>query len=213
MEDYDELKAEIASYIARSDVTSSSDVITTFITLAEKMINRKLRTRKMEMDADLSTVSSENTIDLPTDFLEIRSLEFDSAPKTIDFESLDSFKRLYAGQDIGRPKIYTLTNNSGDTLSSIRLAPVPDGVYDLSLVYFSKIPPLSEAVTTNWLLDYYPEIYLNGALYYAFKRYRSPLAADYKALFDADIQTLNDEDDKSFTGGAGMRTRITGTVV
>ena len=70
------------------------------------------------------------------------------AQATIDSE--------YAG---GKPQCYT---HVGD---EIQVYPVPDSTsYTAELVYYAKIPPLSDSNTSNWLLAAHPDIYLYGAL-------------------------------------------------
>lgn len=45
-----------------------------------------------------------------------------------------------------------------------RFAPVPDDAYSTRMPYWRRITRLSDANTTNWLLEEYPSIYLYAAL-------------------------------------------------
>jgi hypothetical protein len=42
--------------------------------------------------------------------------------------------------------------------------PYPDGEYDAELLYYAKIPALSDSNTSNWLLEESPDLYLYAAL-------------------------------------------------
>ena len=58
----------------------------------------------------------------------------------------------------GKPLFYTMIG------TEIQVYPVPSGDYTAEMVYYSKIPSLSDSETTNWLLTLAPDIYLYGAL-------------------------------------------------
>ena len=72
LSNFTELKASIADWMVRSDLTS---VIPDFIEIAEAEMNRGLEHWKMEEGATLS-VSSRYTA-LPSDFLAVRRAELD----------------------------------------------------------------------------------------------------------------------------------------
>lgn len=211
LDTYSDLKSEIASYLARSDVTAASTSVDTFIDLAESYINKKLRVRRMEKKTTLLTVGGEDEVLLPATFLELKALEYTGTPKVIEYVPLSSFNKMSTATS--RAKYFTIVWDDVEEQDAIRLGLTPDGEYEMNAVYYSRIPSLSDENTTNWLLTDHPEIYLNGCLYYAFKRYRSPLAGEYKSLFEADIMLLNEEDEKMHTGGGGMKMRVAGTIV
>lgn len=212
IEDYDSLKAEIAEQVSRSDVTADSDSVETDIQLAEKFISRELRVTQMEKEGALSTTASTATVDLPSDFLEARDLEFNSSPKNIEYRPRTEFKTLMIGAGSGRPEIYTIANNSTDGLQAVKFAPVPDSVYDLTVTYFASIPALSDSNTTNWLLSYDPELYLNTCLYFAFRRKRNKLAGEYLSLAKDRIKEMNDEENRKKLGVSGTRSRARNVV-
>ncbi len=205
LETYSDLKTEIASYIARSDVTSSSDVVDSFIDLAEAKLNKSLRVFEMLEDFSDSTVSGQDYLDLPSDFIKFYSVQYEGTPKELKYYPRQSFVKY---NDAGKPKGFTLGQS---TVKQMVFNKIPDNDYPVTGVYYKKLTALSDSNTSNWLLDTYPELYLNASLYYAFKRYRSPLAADYKALTEADIEMLNKEAEEIQTGGGGMNIMIAGT--
>jgi hypothetical protein len=64
---YATLQTAVASWLHRSDLTS---VLPDFVTLAEADLGRELRLRLQETTANLTTVVSQSTAALPTDFRE-----------------------------------------------------------------------------------------------------------------------------------------------
>ena len=66
---YSDLQTSIANYLARSDLTSQ---IPDFITFAENRLRRELRIRQMLKSVTTATVSGDNTIEIPSDFLQAR---------------------------------------------------------------------------------------------------------------------------------------------
>jgi hypothetical protein len=64
---------------------------------------------------------------------------------------------------------------------NFEFAPTPSGNSSLALVYYQKIPALSDVTTTNWLLTNHPDIYLYTSLMHA-----APYLAD-----DARLQVFN----------------------
>jgi hypothetical protein len=66
---YTDLKASVADYLARTDLTTQ---IPDFITLAENRLRRDLRLRQMIKVVTTATAAGDSTVALPNDFLEMR---------------------------------------------------------------------------------------------------------------------------------------------
>jgi hypothetical protein len=148
---YNDLKASVASWLARSDLTSQ---IPDFITLAEAKLNRSLRVRQMEQR---STATAAEYMALPTLFQEMRNIKTTGTPVyTLEQRAPFEMDALDDGST-GRPSRYALIANQ------IRLAPAPDTTYTLEIDYWESIPPLADNAT-NWLLTAAPDIYLYGSL-------------------------------------------------
>lgn len=211
--DYDTLKAEIAANLRRSDINADSDSIVTDIQLSESFISRKLRVAQMEKEQAITTTASQNYADLNSDFLSLRNLEFVSTPKNIEFVPLTNFKKLTINEGSGRPRVYTIGNNPENNVQALIFAATPDAEYALTLTYVSKIPALSDSNTTNWLIEYDPELYLNTCLYFAFRRLRNTIAGEYLQLTNDRIEDMNKENQISKSGPSGTRTRVRGAVV
>lgn len=153
---YSELQASVASWLNRSDLTVN---IPDFITLAEAQLSTDLKTRAMEAKVTLSTVAGTKTVALPSDMLEMRRLQVAGTyNQPLSYRSPDELSIDYAANGSGQPVVFTVVG------SNVELAPIPDAVYSLELTYQQRIPALSDANTTNWLLTSWPNAYLYASL-------------------------------------------------
>ena len=152
---YSELKSAIADWLNRDDLTS---VIPNFIELAEAELTRNLRHRKMIVRAD-ATIDSEYT-QTPDDWFQTQTLILETDPiTTLEYLTPDALnEKRKSSSANGKPLFYTMIG------TEIQVYPVPSGDYTAELVYYAKIPALSDSQTTNWLLDFAPDIYLYGSL-------------------------------------------------
>jgi len=156
---YTTLKASIANWLNRSDLTA--EIQDDFIKLTEADLNSKLRVRSMIAQVNI-TVNAE-TADLPTDFLQIRNFYILSGQtKTpLVYTTPSSMDTTSGTSTTGKPTTFTIL---GDTL---RFSPKPDATYTAVMNYFKKFPALSSTVSTNFILQNHPAIYLYGSLFHA----------------------------------------------
>ena len=152
---YAELQTSIGDWLNRSDLTS---VIPDFISLAESEFTRNLRHRKMITRSD-ATIDSEYT-QTPDDWFQTQTLILETNPVTkLQYLTPDALnEKRAAAVANGKPLFYTMIG------TEIQVYPVPSGDYTAELVYYAKIPSLSDANTTNWMLQFAPDIYLFGSL-------------------------------------------------
>ena len=154
---YSELKTAVADFLNRDDLT---DVIPTFIALGESQISRDLRHWRQQRR--VTTTLDEGFELLPSDFLEAVHFYIDTGEgeKTLEFASMAevSRRKMNNAGVSGEPAVYTI--NAGQ----IEVIPAPDDSYPLALVYYAKTVPLSDEATTNWLMTYFPDIYLYASL-------------------------------------------------
>ena len=156
---YTELKASLANWLNRSDLTT--EIGDDFIKLAEADFNSKLRVRSM-IDQVSITVDAE-TVALPVDFLQIRDFYILSGQtKTpLVYTTPASMDTTSGTSTSGRPSSFTIL---GDT---VRFSPKPDATYTAVMNYFKKFPALTSSVSTNYILGSHPAIYLYGSLFHA----------------------------------------------
>ena len=185
---YAGLKASIAAWLDDDSLTA---VIPDFITLAEARFNDRLRLSAMEtqltvvpgtasltsemelidpdtgtpltdpdtgavLTGDVTEIVPVSTIPLPSNFLEMRRVVVNVSPqRPISLIAPDWATISYSGLS-GTAWGYTIIGST--------LAAFPQASDTMTLVYYAKIPALSDTNTTNWLLTDRPQIYLYGAL-------------------------------------------------
>ena len=153
---YSDLKTTIASYLARSDLTS---IIPDFIRLAEIRLQRELRIRQMLAVAQADTIGGQSTIGIPSDFLEMRDIHIDANPtRTLSYKAPNSFYNQYKATESGVPNTYTVLADE------MQFAPIPDSNYVLQMLYYAKPPILSNTNPSNVFLANAPDALLYGAL-------------------------------------------------
>ena len=154
---YTELKASVADWLNRSDLTAA---IPDFITLAEARLARHPAVQyekrgTITVDAEVET--------LPSDCLEVRSLAFDDTVRhrpieIVSPELLPAWRATLG--ETGAPSVAAVTSNG----TELQLSPTPDTAYVLKIVYLTAFTPLSSTVATNWVLTSHPDLYLFGSL-------------------------------------------------
>ena len=154
--DYTTLQATIASYLARTDLTSE---IPEFIRLAEDRLLRDLRIRNLIKVATTKTTAGDATVSLPFDFVSMKDLHIQGNPtQTVKFLSTSNFFRNAQTSISGLPNRYTLLG------SEFQFAPIPDSVYTLQMVYFHRPPYLSDTNSSNLWLANTPDLLLYASL-------------------------------------------------
>ena len=198
---YTELKASIANFLNRDDLTAT---IPDFISLAESSINNEIRHWRMETRAE-TTLDGQFT-GIPSDWLStIRFHLTGNGTSSLEFMSLATIQNSRAARNdsAGTPTNYSL--NSGQ----FELMPTPDGEQSAILMYYAKIPTLSDSNETNWLLTNYPDIYLYGALLHSAPYLKEDeRASTWAALYSAAVVRVNNASNKSTASGSGLRLKI-----
>lgn len=149
---YTDLKASIADFLARSDLTlKASD----FIVLAEARLNRALRA--VEMQATASSTLASGAVAIPADYLEWISARWVGArTQDLAFAEPDSPEWRFRYRPNGDPQMFTIL------AGNIEVRPIVAG--DVKLYYYQKIAALSDSVATNWLITKAPDLYLYTSL-------------------------------------------------
>lgn len=196
--DYSSLVEKLKLWLDRgSDLDAQ---IPTFISLIEPYLNRTLRTPDME--ATTFPVITAGGFSLPPDCLAVRSLSMNGVP--LDAMAPGQMAGAYgtpAGIITGCPRAYAISGRA------VSIAPVSAGTAALS--YWQRIPALTIAAPTNWLLTAHPDVYLYGALAQADGYIENPeRAAQWTGLFEAAVQSVTDAAGKARWGGP-IRARAT----
>lgn len=199
---YTDLQATIANYLGRTDLTS---VIPDFITMAENRLIRQLRTRLMLKSAIATMDNSDNTVGLPTDFLEMRDLYIQGNPrKVVTYLSPSAFTRDARAMDSGLPVYYTII---GQELS---FAPIPDSAYTLEMLYYYKPTALSSTNATNVFSLNYQDALLYGSLAEAEPYLMNDARIQtWAALYDRAISNIIGADENSEYSGVPLQMKLT----
>lgn len=138
----------------------SLDRIYRAIGRAEAVFNRDLRTPRME--TELQFVASTEASDLPIDFLQLRSVYQEGSPDSpLRSMAPAGLRNLYSGEP-GTPYAYAIENR--------RLIIGPVGETTLTILYYARIPALTDSNPSNWLIDEHPDVYLHQVLAILFNK-------------------------------------------
>lgn len=199
---YAELQTATANWLDRTDLT---DRIPEFIDLAESTFNRTIRNHRMITKNDSYSLDS-RYVNLPTDTLEVIRIVVDVSPQiTLQYLTPEEIAEMRGSNSSGRPQYYTVI---GGSTNQIELLRSPDQTYTSSIVYYTKIPALSDSATTNWLLTNNPDIYLFGTLVEAFPYLmndeRMPM---WNARLDKALNELKLQGEREMHTGSSLRMR------
>lgn len=128
-----------------------------FIAMFEATANRRLRVRDQETQASLVPSAVNGAIVLPTDYLSWRHVTWlGSVPRELEYVTPGYIEAAYPSTATGDARAFTI--------EGLALKVRPISATALRFDYFQKIPSLSDAAPTNWLLTAHPDIYLFGSL-------------------------------------------------
>ena len=195
---YSELQTAVRTWSKRQDLES---LLPDFIRLAETRINRNLRIRLMETRVTSSTIASTGYYALPTNFVQMRHFKLDTSPVTdLEYLTPERMDTLWAGTTTGKPKVYTTIG------SEVRLAPTPDAVYTMEMVYYKNWDSLTDASPTNTLLTNNPDVLLYGALIELNSYVENDKGVmKWTSLFNEAVTAMQVEDDRDRASGSALR--------
>lgn len=157
---YSELVDEIRDMM--DDADYSQEAIDRALRKAEAWFNRELRTPDMEGRL-VFDITAELT-QLPDDFHEMRFIFVESQPdRSLASMSPAGMLSAYGGAS-GCPRAFAIEGRN------LRVGPV--GNVTVEMVYYQRLPGLSDATVSNWLLRKHPDLYVVGVLYYLYVRER-----------------------------------------
>ena len=194
---YTELKASIANFLARDDLTAQ---IPDFISLAEARMAREMQARSQEKRATATLTAGDAFVSLPTDLRSIRLVKLNTAPtEVLEYYTPTRVNEIYANNSSGKPKGYTIIGGE------IKFAPTPDSSYTAEIVYSEGVPSLSDSNTTNTILTRHPDAYLYGALasasVYLMDDQKTTV---YEQLFTRALDEIKREEERGKQAGSGL---------
>lgn len=161
-----------------TDGRADGDQLAAYIRRAEGRIHRALAIKPVSpMQTSVAFSVTGETANGPADMVRPFALELtDGANRQeIEFIARENMTALqYA--NVARSQTYQSTAGDGFfpryyTLVDqvLRFWPAQSATLTGTLYYYQQLPSLSESVQTNWLLLEHPDVYLDGALYYAYR--------------------------------------------
>lgn len=198
---YDQLKTDMADWLMREDLEPQ---IPSFIRFAEAEFNRRLRIQDMVVRADAKLENSR--LGLPGDFLQTRSIYLPERNPLVrlEFVPLDVYtEEVRRQRSSTNPMYYTVTGDE------IAVVPKPESDELIELVYYARLPALSEDRQSNWLLAKHPDLYLYAALVHSAPFLNEDERINtWQGLKEQGINTLKLESERGeFSGPLRTRTR------
>lgn len=185
LDSYTALKAQVADHLNKTNLTAA---IPDFIRLAEAQMNRRLDCRQMECFTQI--VIAGETAQLPCDFAGVKSFYIDDSPRRpLEQVSAKDLETVEPGR--GKPSEYAVIGGK------FRFNPYPGtgDAYTAKLWYRQRIPALSAAVPSNWLLEDHPDAYLYGALTQSAPYLRDDERLGvWASLFENAVRDINRDD-------------------
>lgn len=170
---YTELKAAIADYMARSDLTGN---VADFIALAEARLNRLLK--MVETDATLTGVAASRRIDISS----LSLIQPIALFAVVDGDEVQIHPKLDGSftydETAGLPSFYAMDGTNIDFDRPL------DDAYTFRFRYQSRFA-LSDAAPTNKLLTDHPDVYLAASIVWGSVYIKDvSQAAGFKSLLD-----------------------------
>lgn len=197
---YTTLQEQVANHFVSTELVP---FVPTAVELAEAELNRTVRAREM-LSRSYVTLSG-RYVGLPGDFLEARTVYITDAGWTerLEFLTIERLQEWKAhGRAKGRPAWYSVL---GDELE---LLPEPTDDFDLDMVYYQRIPKLTDSNTSNWLIESHPDAYLYGALLqaspYLDKDRRIPT---WQMMYNGALESLRLQNERSEYSGGTLKVR------
>ena len=162
MDNYTELKAFIADFLARDDLTTQ---IPTFVSLAEQRMSRELQIALLEATAQIAVSANASTADLPTDLRSIREvamIDADNDRTVLEYVTPSQWNTRDQDANQTKTEFYTVVANQ------IKLMATPSAAITLEITYNGGVAALSDAAPTNTMLARHGDAYLHGSLKQAF---------------------------------------------
>jgi hypothetical protein len=196
-DNYTGFKSMVADWLNRPDLANA---IPTFINLAEQRLRKDLRIRQMLKVATTDTVANDATVQIPSDFLQMRDLHINNNPITVlKYESPSNFYRNTFSLISGVPKQYTLLSDQ------FQLAPIPDSIMELQMLYYAAPPFLSNSNSSNVFLTSCPDLLLTATLCAAAPYLMNEqLLSTWNNMYESGLQSLNVSDDQGEYAGSPL---------
>lgn len=174
IETRDELISAVKDYSLRNDAP-----VDLFIKLFETDLKTLITHYLAETVVDLPIV--DNTVSLPADFLKARDVKADTY-KTRQLGIRDTlvYEDEVGYRQVGKQYVFVGRTN----------------ISNVQIVYSAKVPALTEANPSNWLLTNFPNVYLHGVLAKLYRWAKDDVAEGLEKQSLAEALAVVAEDDR-----------------
>lgn len=192
LDTYSNLKAEIATWLDRDDLTSSID---TFIDLCEAKLGREVRVRAMLKRATATMSTATKYMALPSGYKAMKILRLLTDPPTVLQQCNETELTARLLSETGKPLYFAIHEE-------IEFNRTPDDEYSVEMIYYCGLDALTDSNTSNWILTNAPDLYLYGSLIAAEPFLdNDERIATWKTFYEEGVRSLNLEDMRSRTSG------------
>lgn len=175
---YTELKASIATWLNRSDLTA---IIPDLVTLAESRLNREIDILQAETPASVNITSGQLYATLPTGFVDVKSYTYDTDDYPLVQVGIKDLEDVQTTAT-GKPRYFAISDK-------IYFDVTPDQAYSATMRYVKKWDIASDA--TNALLSGDPDVYLYASLAESGLYMKHPFLAQWQAKAQDCINSIN----------------------
>jgi hypothetical protein len=188
---YDSLTTMVLQYLERSD-PAVVEAIPTFITLCEFEIAQEIKTLGQLTVANFTLTQSNPVVAKPARWRKTVSMtaKVDDSAQPIYVRKLEYLRNYWPDEtQTDVPKYYADTD-----YEHWYFAPTPSEAFEVQVLYYERISPLSSSNQTNWLTQNAPNAMLYGTLLQAMPFLKNDSRAIFQQKYTEAINALKTED-------------------
>ena len=188
---YDSLTSTVLEYLERSDA-AVVNALPTFITLAEMSIAQQIKTLGQLQVAEFSSQIGSAVLQKPARWRKTVSMNVTvgSKKQPVLLRKYEYIKNYWPDStQTGTPIFYSDTD-----WDHWYIAPTPDSAYQMEVLYYERIAPLSSTNQTNWLTQNAPNAMLFGTLLQAMPFLKNDQRTIFQQQYTEAVQSLKEED-------------------
>lgn len=188
---YDSLTTMVLQYLERSD-PAVVEAIPTFITLCEFEIAQEIKTLGQLTVANFTLTQANPIVAKPARWRKTVSMtaKVDDVAQPIYVRKLEYLRNYWPDENqTDVPKYYADTD-----YEHWYFAPTPSEAFEVQVLYYERISPLSSSNQTNWLTQNAPNAMLYGTLLQAMPFLKNDSRAIFQQKYTEAINALKTED-------------------
>ena len=160
--------------VGRGDDTSLDTEILASINQTQREIQAIMNFQEMLKRGTITLVASTQSYDLDGDFLKMKMV-WNNATHDHEMTRIypEEYKNYLSDIDTteGVPAYYDIYDVDATNIKQIHFFPVPSAAATAQYIYYERLSDLSAGDGANALTSYYPDLYIEGAVYYIYRDY------------------------------------------